>query len=138
MKDNLKKWLFLLIPLTVAISITACSSDLPPKTTEHKSAYESAPSQPKFTDKKWIVKHSNSIATGQTYEFLSNGVLVINAPQQKQALGHWSYKDKKLVMIEESISYPVDILVLTDKTFKIKMHNPGEPVEIELSVINNP
>lgn len=134
MKENLKKETFLLIALSAAIAISACSSDSPPKATEHQSAHESHQSQANFTNKKWIVKHSNSIATGQTYEFMPNGVLVINAPQQKQALGRWSYKDKKLVMIEENISYSVDILALTDKTFKIKMHNPGEPVEIEFSL----
>jgi hypothetical protein len=33
-------------------------------------------------------------------------------------------------MIEEGIPYPTDILELTADRFRIRSHNPGEPVEI--------
>jgi hypothetical protein len=35
-------------------------------------------------------------------------------------------------MVEQSISYPVDILALTADSFVIRSHNPGEPVDITL------
>lgn len=35
-------------------------------------------------------------------------------------------------MVEESISYRVDILALTGSSLKVRSHNPGEPVDILL------
>jgi hypothetical protein len=35
-------------------------------------------------------------------------------------------------MVEESISYPTDILGLTPETFTIRSHNPGQPVDITM------
>ena len=85
-----------------------------------------------FINKVWKVAQSNAVATGQLYVFLSDGTLLITAPQQKPTLGTWSYQAKKLVMTEEGIAYPVDITSLSDISFSIRMHSPGEPVDIQL------
>lgn len=86
---------------------------------------------PSFINKVWKVSQSNAVAKEQLYVFLSDGTLVITAPQQKPALGTWSYQDKKLVMTEEGIAYQVDITDLSDSSFSIRMHSPGEPVDIQ-------
>jgi hypothetical protein len=35
-------------------------------------------------------------------------------------------------MVEDSIPYKVDILTLTETSFVLRSHNPGEPVDIFL------
>ncbi len=66
------------------------------------------------------------------YVFLEDGTLVMAGPGGKPAFGSWKRDNGALVMIEESIPYKVDILELTNDTFRIRSHNPGEPVEITL------
>jgi hypothetical protein len=83
-----------------------------------------------FVNKVWEVRVSPQVAPGQLYAFLSDGTLVVTAAGQKPALGTWSASDSGLVMVEEGISYRVDVLDLTPDTFRIRMHNPGTPVEI--------
>jgi hypothetical protein len=83
-----------------------------------------------FVNRVWEVRQSEQVATGQLYAFLSDGTLVITAPGQKPALGTWSGSDSGLVMVEEGISHRVDVLEATGDTFRIRMHNPGTPVEI--------
>ena len=99
---------------------------------EKVNAQQAPKAKPEFINKVWKVNQSNAVANGQLYIFLSDGTLVITAPQQKPALGTWSYQDKKLVMTEESIAYPVDIVRLSDSSFSIRMHSPGEPVDLQL------
>lgn len=85
---------------------------------------------PSFINKVWKVSQSPAVAKGQLYVFVSDGTLLITAPQQKPSLGTWSYRANKLVMTEEGIAYPVDITDLSDSSFSIRMHSPGEPVDI--------
>jgi hypothetical protein len=84
-----------------------------------------------FINKVWKVSKSSSVVSGQLYVFLSEGTLLIASPQSKPALGSWTYKEGALTMTEESITYKVDILKLTDTEFAIKIYNPGTPTEIE-------
>lgn len=91
----------------------------------------SAPESPAgFVNRVWEVRQSPQVATGQLYAFLSDGTLLITSPGQKPSLGTWSQSDSGLVMAEEGISYPVDVLETSGDTFRIRMHNPGKPVEI--------
>ena len=48
------------------------------------------------------------------------------------AIGRWSWEDGALVMIEEGIAYPTEILRLDADHFSIRSHNPGTPVDIEM------
>ena len=122
--------------VSVALLLAACSPSPEPKAVAPEQAnvpqVKPAPkASTVFINKVWKVSQSNAVATGQLYVFLSDGTLVITAPQQKPALATWSYQDKKLVMTEDSIAYPVDILALSENSFSIRMHNPGEPVHIQ-------
>lgn len=122
--------------VSVVLLLSACSPSPEPKAVElEQTNIPQAKPAPKastvFINKVWKVSQSNAVAKGQLYVFLSDGTLVITAPQQKPALGIWSYQDKKLVMTEDSIAYPVDILALSENSFSIRMHSPGEPVDIQ-------
>jgi hypothetical protein len=46
------------------------------------------------------------------------------------AFGRWRYGDGRLTITEEGQDYPVDILSLSENGLRIRMHSPGEPVEI--------
>lgn len=121
--------------VSVALLLSACSPSPEPKAVapEQTNIPQAKPA-PKastvFINKVWKVSQSNAVAKEQLYVFLSDGTLVITAPQQKPALGTWSYQDKKLVMTEEGIAYQVHITDLSDSSFSIRMHSPGEPVDI--------
>ena len=144
-----QQWQFACVGLvSVALLVSACSpsSEQAPKAAGQaasKTESAEAPLQAEavkaasqkpatFINKVWKVEQSNAVAAGQLYAFLSDGTLVITAPQQKPALGTWSYQAKKLVMTEEGIAYPVDILALSENSFSIRMHSPGDPVDIQL------
>lgn len=87
---------------------------------------------PTFVNRVWRVDHSSAVAVGTLYVFLSDGTLVITSPNSKPLLGSWSPAGAGLEMVEDSVSYPVDILELTKSSFAIRSHNPGEPVDIAL------
>jgi hypothetical protein len=54
------------------------------------------------------------------------------------AFGTWSYDAGRLKIIEEGLTYDVDILELTSDTFRIRIHSPGEPVVIRFTPAVNP
>jgi hypothetical protein len=85
-----------------------------------------------FVNRVWTVAESDSVAKGTLYVFLSEGTLVIASPHNKPMLGSWRRDGDRLVMVEESIAYPTDILHLDDKEFRIRSNNPGGSVEIRL------
>jgi hypothetical protein len=79
------------------------------------------------------VEASNGVARGQLYVFLSEGTLVIASSSGTPALGSWKQEGGLFRMVEEGIAYPVEILELTQDRFRIRMKNPGEPVEMTLA-----
>ena len=87
---------------------------------------------PAFAGKTWRVTESSAVAPGTTYEFREGGTLVVTSPGSPPLTGSWKWSEGNLVMIEEGISYPTDILALDDGTFRIRSNNPGEPVLITL------
>jgi hypothetical protein len=89
---------------------------------------------PAFVDKVWSVTRSTAVAPGTLYVFLSEGTLVITSPNSTPMNGKWTRTDSGLTMTEEGQTYRVDILKLTDTTFSIRSHNPGTPVDIEMSL----
>ena len=72
------------------------------------------------------------MASGQLYVFLSEGTLVIASAGGTPAFGRWSRTGEGLTMVEEGRSYPTDIVSLTADEFRIRSHNPGQPVDIRL------
>jgi hypothetical protein len=93
---------------------------------------------PSFVNRVWMVAESNTVTKGTLYVFLSEGTLVVASPHGKPALGSWRYEGDRLVAVEESIEYPVDILHLDDREFRIRSNNPGTPVEIKLILADLP
>lgn len=89
-------------------------------------------SAPSFVNKVWEVRSSTAVAPGSLYVFLSDGTLVLTSPGGTPALGTWRSEGEHLVMVEESVPYPTDILELKEDVFRIRSNNPGEPVEITL------
>ncbi|UNK48793.1 hypothetical protein MNR01_13730 [Lysobacter sp. S4-A87] len=85
-----------------------------------------------FVDKVWKVSKSGAVEPGTTYVFLADGTLVIDSPNGTPMHGRWSFDKGALVMVEEGISYPTEIIAIDDSQFHIRSHNPGEPVDIEL------
>lgn len=85
-----------------------------------------------FVDRVWRVTKSASVARGTLYEFRSDGTLIVTSPGSTPLTGSWKRSGSGLVMVEESIAYPTDILRLTDTSFVIRSHNPGTPVDIEM------
>ena len=89
---------------------------------------------PSFVDTVWKVTASDSVPPGTLYVFLSEGTLVVASSTGTPSLGKWTQQDGKLTMIEEGLAYPTDVLELTANTFRIRSHNPGEPVEIAMTL----
>jgi heat shock protein HslJ/uncharacterized membrane protein len=54
------------------------------------------------------------------------------SPHTTPAYGAWRYDDSRLTIVEEGHDYPTDILALSESEFRIRMHGPGEPVEMLL------
>ncbi len=125
---------------TPAPQVTADTSAQPARSTDAPLPSEDASLAPAamaalpsaFVDKVWKVKPSGKVEAGTTYTFLSDGTLVISSPNATPMHGRWSYEKGALVMVEEGISYPTDILAIDASRFNIRSHNPGEPVDIEL------
>ena len=89
-----------------------------------------ASAAPSFVNRVWTVAESKQVATGELRVFLSEGTLVLASPNAKPALGSWRRQDGSLTITEEGLEYRVDILELTEDAFRIRIHGPGEPVEI--------
>jgi hypothetical protein len=83
-------------------------------------------------NKVWTVQSSTSVAAGTLYVFLEEGTLIITGRNSRPAVGTWTYKDRSLVMVEDAIPYRVETLHLSRDEFRIRSHNPGEPVELTL------
>jgi len=103
-----------------------------PASTPTSADIAAATDTPAFVGKVWRVRSSSAGEPGSTYAFLADGTLVIDSPHGTPMRGQWRYDDGKLVMIEEGISYPTDIVKLDATTFQIRSHNPGGMVDIAL------
>jgi hypothetical protein len=119
--------------------VTADTSAQPVRSTDVPAADEpvTAPAsadRPSFVDKVWRVKQSATVEPGTTYTFLSDGTLVIDAPNGTPMRGRWSLQNGALTMVEEGIAYPTDVLRLDNDVLHIRSHNPGEPVDIVLDL----
>jgi hypothetical protein len=136
----MRKWI-----LVVSIAaLCACKpapppSEAVPESTVSPSASivepskaEAAAKAPAFVDKVWRVQSSSAVEAGSTYAFLGDGTLVIDSPHGTPMQGQWRYDSDKLVMVEEGIAYPTDIVKLDATTFQIRSHNPGGVVDISL------
>ena len=122
----------------VAALVAACVACAPRPAAEQAPAPDAAPTaQPAnpralFVDIDWRVVSSSAVAVGTRYRFGSDGSLRIQAAGSTLGLGRWTFDDGKLVMVEEGIAYPTEILRLDTGHFTIRSHNPGTPVDIAM------
>ena len=116
--------------------VTADTSEQPARSTDVPAPDEPVPaktvSPDAFVDRVWKVESSSAAEPGTLYAFLSDGTLVIDAPNGTPAHGGWSFENGALTMIEEGVPYPVDIVALDGSAMRLRSHNPGEPVELSL------
>ncbi len=109
--------------------LSACSERaVPPE----RRADEPKETAVNFVNKVWRVRESSGVAPGQLYVFLSEGTLVMASPNGKPAFGTWKDEGGALTVVEEGISYKVDVLNLSQDEFRIRSNNPGGAVEITL------
>ena len=122
----------------VACERSGDSQSAPTPATEPTDSAESttsaapapAKAQASFVNKVWVVTESKKVAPGEFRVFLSDGTLVMTSPHAKPAFGTWRYDDGQLTITEEGRDYATDILDLSESAFRIRMHSPGEPIEI--------
>ena len=117
-------------PAPAAISPDAAEPTASPAPAPASDAAEAA--KPEFAGKVWRVQSSTAGAPGSTYAFLADGTLAIDSPHGTPLYGLWTYDDGQLVMTEEGVAYPTDIVALDAGTFRIRSHNPGGTVDITL------
>jgi hypothetical protein len=130
----------LLVVLTLAVAacskapapepVAAPAAATPPAAAAPALAAPAAPAS--FINRVWSVAESPSVAPGQLYVFLSEGTLVIASATGTPTLGRWQEEGGELQMIEEGQPAVVDVLNLTATEFKIKIHGPGEPIDMTL------
>jgi glucose/arabinose dehydrogenase len=109
---------------------TQSANETPPASAPSAAAPSTEPAS--FVNRVWKVAESAQVEPGQLYVFLSESTLVMTSPHGTPAFGKWSYDGTNLRMIEEGISYDVDIVTLTGSEFRIRSHNPGGAVEMRL------
>jgi len=122
-----------LLTLVLSGTLAACRAPAPtaPATA---SATPAAPatSPVTFVNRVWRVADATAAAPGQLYVFLSEGTLVMTSPAGTPSLGTWRSDGDGFTMVEDGRPYRVDILALTEEEFRIRSHNPGQPVDIRL------
>ena len=140
-----------LLAFAVLGALAACAAPAPPSSASSASSAASptqaepasisaapatarATSPATFVNRVWRVADSTAVAPGQLYVFLSEGTLVMASPSATPSLGTWRRDgdSDSFTMVEEGRPYRVDILALTDQEFRIRSHNPGQPVDIRL------
>ena len=110
----------------------------PPATTEPAVSPLPVARGESFVNRVWEIVESPQSDAGALRVFLSDGTLVMTSPNATPAFGRWRYADGQLTIIEEGQDYATDILALTDREFRIRMHSPGEPVEIRFAPAKQP
>ncbi len=93
---------------------------------------------PSFVNQVWQVAASNAVAQGQTYVFLTDGTLVIASSTGTPSLGSWTQADSALTLVEDGRPSDGRILELGAGVFRIRLQNPGEPVDITFEPAPHP
>ena len=136
----------LLIAISASLALAACQRSEPPEPAPTTAPAAPAPAKqpepaaaaPSFVNRVWSVAESKQVEEGALRVFLSDGTLVMTSPSSTPALGQWRSEGGRLTITEEGRSYPTDILALRDDAFRIRMHGPGEPVEMLLAPAERP
>src|SRR5688572_3277392 len=116
--------------IAAALLGMSCSGESAPTAPVESTTAPPASQAASFINKVWEVRESTGVVPGTLYAWFSDGTLLITSPNSRPALGSWKYEGARLTMIEEGIAYPVDVLELSAALFRVRVHNPGDPLEI--------
>lgn len=112
------------------LTLTGCTSGAAP---------EKSPAAPVgFVNRVWTVRQSSSVEPGSMYVFLSGGTLVLTSPHGTPAFGTWKDEAGALTMVEESRPYPAEIVQLGADELHLRIHGPGEPVDLAMVPAESP
>lgn len=107
------------------VSLAGCSLS-PPE--EQEKAHPLAA----LVNRVWVVEESNAVATGTLYVLLEEGTLVISSSYSEPLLGQWRLEGERLILVEQGLDYAVDVISLDPERVRLRIHNPGVPVEMTL------
>lgn len=116
-----------LLLLAALLALTACSK----KDTADAGATATA-RHPAHVNRVWEVKASNGVAPGQLYVFLSEGTMVMASPNGRPVVGAWEGTEKELTLIEGGTPYKTEVLALSDKELRLRMHHTAGQIEMTL------
>jgi hypothetical protein len=125
----------LALTLAAGLALGGCSRSPSPA---QRRAEQPGDSTVTFANRVWKVRTSSSGEPGTLYAFLSEGTLVIASSHGKPSLGAWKYAGGSLTLVEEGISYPADVLELSRDKLRIRIHSPGQPVELTFAPADAP
>jgi heat shock protein HslJ/uncharacterized membrane protein len=118
------------------LALAACGKKAEPPSPPPAVAPEAAPVPAatsefaSFVGRTWVVVESQQVAKGALRVFLPDGTLAMSEPGATPAFGGWRFADGRLTIVEEGREYPTEILELSDRAFRIRMHGPGDPIEV--------
>ncbi len=119
------------IVATALLAVSACSKpESPPPTAQLATEQAPTTAKPSFINQVWAVAESEQAEVGSLRVFLSEGTLVLASPNAEPSFGTWMQEDGRLKITEEGLNYDADILELSESAFRIRIHSPGEPVEM--------
>lgn len=90
-----------------------------------------------LVNRVWMVRESSTVATGTLYVFLEEGTLVITSNYSEPLLGQWRLADNRLILTEQGIDYATDVVSLAPCHLRLRVHNPGDPVTMNLTCAAN-
>lgn len=120
------------IVLSTLLSVAGCSSPDSSPGVSARATREAASTNtpPSFLNRVWVVVESQQVAPGELRVFLSDGTLVMASAHGTPSLGRWRPRDAHLTITEEGLEYDAEIIELSQDVFRIRIHSPGEPVDI--------
>ena len=117
-------------PADESVTVTTTETPAPvPVDTASSAPGTASEANAGFVNKVWRVTMSDALQPGTFVVFLAESTLVIDGPGGTPMVGTWRRDGDDLVMVEEGIAYPTDILELRSDAFRILSHNPGKAVE---------
>lgn len=130
----------IVLTMLSALALSACSpaDEKPARGAGAAAPAQTSPARPAFINKVWKVGASTSVTPGQLYVFLSDKTLLVSSGNGAPSLGQWDYQNGHLTLTEEGRRYDTDILELSAQALKIRSHNPGSAIDIELVSAEEP
>lgn len=121
-------------PLLLGLALVVSGCSPPPAAAPGAAPDGDTPSAAPatFINRVWRAVEANGAPRDQLYVFLSSGALVVASATGKPMVGRWAHAGEGLSMVEEGQEHTTDILALTADEFRIRSHNPGQPVDIRL------